>query len=148
MAFMLLWSVNVGVQANCRHRFGRCRQLKMAQYEETRTSALLNTMKAEYVICAAIHYNDWKTYEHQPRNIATGFVIAGRRHHNCIITLAILAQKDWRRDNLEAGMCVTQGFLSSRDRFLTRQEAWVLAVEAKQIEANEKENTMFSEDLY
>ena len=120
----------------------------MAQYEETRTSALINKMKDEYIICAAIHYNDGKTYDHQPRNIDCGIVVSGRRHHNCIITVAILGMKDWRRDSIAAGMKETQGFLTSRDRFLNRQESWNLAVESKQIEANEKENTLFSEDLY
>ena len=38
----------------------------------------------ERILCAAIWYNDGKKHVHQPINIETGFVICGRRHHNCI----------------------------------------------------------------
>lgn len=40
-------------------------------------------MKEPYIICAAVHYNDGNNYPHQPINIGSGIVIAGRRHHNC-----------------------------------------------------------------
>jgi hypothetical protein len=120
----------------------------MAQDEETRTSALLNKTKCEYIICAAIHYDDGIWYEHQPKNISTGIVVAGRRHHNSIMTVHILADMNLEKAKKFRAMKQTQGFLTSRDRFLNRQEAWVLAVEVGQIEADEKENTMFSEDLY
>ena len=105
----------------------------------------LNRIK-EYIICAAIHYDDGKVYDHQPCNIKTGLVVAGRRHHNCIMTVAILTAKNWRK--YAAGMTETQGFLTSRDKFLNRQEAWKLAVDSKQIKTYEKENVLFSEDLY
>jgi len=40
----------------------------------------------EYILCAAIWCNDGKKHVHQPRNVPKGFVIGGRRHHNCFIT--------------------------------------------------------------
>ncbi len=41
----------------------------------------------EKIICAAIHLNDGNIYQYQPKNITSGIVIAGRRHHNCFLTL-------------------------------------------------------------
>jgi hypothetical protein len=116
---------------------------------EERTSKLLNRVKEEYIICAGVHYDDGKVYDHQPKNISTGFVVAGRRHHNCIITLAILSKKDWRKEAIAEGLKTTQGFLTSKDRFLDRKEAWNLALESNQIETDEgKDKPLFSEDLY
>lgn len=42
----------------------------------------------EYILCAAIHYDDEVKYIHQPDNITTGLVFCGRRHHNIINTNA------------------------------------------------------------
>lgn len=41
----------------------------------------------EYILCASIHFDDGKVHEHQPKNIKTGFVVCGRRHHNYYNTL-------------------------------------------------------------
>lgn len=105
-------------------------------------------MKKEYILCAAIHYDDGTKRVHQPKNIGTGIVVAGRRHHNCIITVAELMGKNWKKDHLPLEKNSIQGFITSHNRFLNRQEAWTLAIESGQIEADEKENTLFSEDLY
>ena len=40
----------------------------------------------EYILSAANYYNDEIKHQHQPNNIEIGFVICGRRHHNCIGT--------------------------------------------------------------
>lgn len=112
-------------------------QIKLAHHKGS------EDMKPESLICSAIHYDDGKIYVHQPKNIKTGFVVAGRRHHNCIMTMHILSGKS-SSHFLEH----TQGFITSRDRFLNRQAAYSLAVEAHQIIGDEKENTLFSEDLY
>ena len=39
-----------------------------------------------YIICAAIWFKDGKKYSHQPRNVDSGLVVCGRRHHNCFLT--------------------------------------------------------------
>jgi hypothetical protein len=99
--------------------------------------------KPEYVICSAIHYDDGKIYVHQPRNIQSGFVVAGRRHHNCIITMHELSGKsDSDFEN------TTQGFLTSYDMFLNRQQAYELAEFTGQIIGDRRENTLYSENLY
>lgn len=98
--------------------------------------------KPEYVLCAAIHYDDGKTHEHQPRNILSGFVIAGRRHHNCIVSLHLLSGKrncDYKN---------IQGFLTSKDRFLNRTESYRLAVESGQIKDDSEIKSLHSEDVW
>ena len=42
--------------------------------------------KQEYILCAAVHYNDLGMYARQPKNIETGYVICGCRHDNCILS--------------------------------------------------------------
>ena len=39
-----------------------------------------------YIICAAIWFKDGNKYSHQPRNVDSGLVVCGRRHHNCFLT--------------------------------------------------------------
>jgi len=101
--------------------------------------ALTNHEKPEYVICAAIWFNDKKEHLHQPRNIKEGFVICGRRHHNCFITKSLSEYSEIKGDSV-------QGFLTSKDIFLDRRQAAELAFKMGQIK---RETTcLFSEDLY
>lgn len=95
----------------------------------------------ERIICSAIHFDDGVEHVNQPKNIATGYVICGRRHHNCFATAAIFdKERNYLKHEKE------QGFLTSEDRFLTREEAHQLFV------ANggtpEYNDRLFSEDLY
>jgi len=106
-----------------------------------------NYKKPEYVICSAIHFKDGKKYEHQPNNINSGFVVCGRRHHNCYITTYILNGNESISNRMnEANGKAIQGFLTSKDRFIDRKEAAILATERNQIE--KYTNCLFSEDLY
>lgn len=101
--------------------------------------------RKEYVICAAVHFLSEKVYEHQPKNITNGYVICGRRHHNCYFTkFALLGLTDEK-------LRTVQGFLTSRDRFIDRMEGMKLALEVGQIdydEPNKVKSGLFSEDLY
>lgn len=96
----------------------------------------------EYILCAAIHYDDGKEYVHQPRNITSGIVACGWRHHNCFTILFELEKSDDKFTKTN----VTQGFLTNKGNFVTRKEGAKIAFKAGQIER--KQNTMFSEDLY
>jgi hypothetical protein len=102
----------------------------------------------EYILCAAIWFNDGKEYVHQPKNIKTGFVVCGRRHHNCFAIYAAMKSlrgtKDADIDNFPKA--AEQGFLTSTDRFVDREEAAEIAWRQKQIERRPKR--LFSEDLY
>ena len=98
-------------------------------------------MGKSYIICAAIHFDDNKKHIHQPKNIKTGFVIAGRRHHNCFSTFAILSGDITKHNQYKK----TQGFITNDDRFVNREDASIIAVSAGQ---TKKTDILFSEDLY
>lgn len=108
----------------------------------------MENLKQEYILCAAIHFDDGNTYVHQPRNIETGFVVCGRRHHNCFASFSAMRSvrgtTDSDIDNYPRNS--EQGFLTSLDRFVGRKEAAVIAFNTGQI--TEKRNILFSEDLY
>ena len=93
----------------------------------------------QYILCSAIWYNDGKSYSHQPSNIESGYVIAGRRHHNCIITNYILFNRKTETDNIT-------GFLTNDNKFVHRWEAAEIAYKAKQIK--NRVTILMSEDLY
>lgn len=104
-------------------------------------SEILNRKGPERIICAAIHFDDGvPEHPHQPKGIETGYVVAGRRHHNCFSIHAILTAK--KKFNGK----ITQGFITSHDRFVDRSEAGTIAYTALQTE--EITNCLFSEDLY
>lgn len=101
--------------------------------------------KKEYIVCAAIHYNDNIIgYTHQPVNIERGFVITGLRHCNCIQIQKMLRMQNSHSKN-------TQGFLTSRNRFVDREEAYKIATEQGQIDPtihNLLGDKLDSSDLY
>ena len=97
--------------------------------------------KKEYILCSAIHNDDGKVHVHQPRNVTSGFVVCGRRHHNCFTTLALIGIKP-NKDQV-------QGFLTSRDQFVTREEGSVIAKKSGHIQKTQlKHDELISEDLY
>lgn len=97
--------------------------------------------KPEYIICAAVWFMDGNKHVHQPNNIESGFVICGRRHHNCFYIASKLIE-----GYSEVKKTLVQGFLTSKDRFVDRKEAGKIAFDSKQL--SELTNCLFSEDLY
>lgn len=103
----------------------------------------------EFILCAAILYDDGKEHPHQPKNIESGIVICGRRHHNCYATLSSLL------GNIDGKLLVGregQGFVTSRDRYVDRFEAFKIAKLNNQIYHHcfddDEEGILTSEDLY
>jgi len=104
----------------------------------------------ERILCAAIWYNDNTHYIHQPKNIETGYVVCGWRHHNCFTILHLTADPDYPiiKKNIK------QGFLTSEDKFVSRKQAFCIAYTAGQIISKPVKETdvgitdLFSEDLY
>lgn len=96
----------------------------------------------EYILCAAVHFDDGFKYEHMPTNITSGFVICGRRHHNCFATVAAINNVPLSKDVYKS----VQGFMTNTDRFVNREEAAKIAYNAKQI--SEERDMLFSEHLY
>lgn len=102
----------------------------------------------EYILCAAIWFDDGLKHAHQPRNISTGYVICGRRHHNVYISHAIIRKGEIVPDKLiDVPKCPNEeGFMTNFDRFLDRNEAAQTAFEAGQ--TKERHKILFSEHLY
>lgn len=104
-------------------------------------------MTKEKILCAAIYVNDGKEHIHQPKNITTGFVVAGRRHHNCYYTLSLMGEGVSKLMVGREG----QGFITSANRYVDRKEAFVIAKEAEQCLQPDLINEnigLTSEDLY
>ncbi|WP_428663467.1 hypothetical protein [Runella sp.] len=102
----------------------------------------------EYILCAAIHYEDGKQYPHQPENISSGLIICGRRHDNCYMTLsALLGNNDGK---LNVGRD-KQGFITNLNRYVDRKEGYQIAKKAGQLLHNLHDQSnpiLISEDLY
>lgn len=115
-------------------------------------------MQKEFIICAAIWVNDGMVHEQQPSNVDIGFVICGRRHHNCYQTIKDLvgdyneyykslnmSDDDYRKH---------QGFITSLDRYVGRKEGWMIAKNNNQIlfgltaSENGDDSILISENLY
>jgi len=97
----------------------------------------------EYILCAAVWLQNKKQYELQPKNIESGIVVCGRRHHNCFITLLQFLPKRTKYDK------IIQGFITNKDRFVNRDEAEDIARKAGQIAKPILEHKgLLSEDLY
>ena len=110
------------------------------------------TLPFEFIICAAIWFNDGNKYNHQPKNVEYGFVVLGRRHHNCFSSVQSIGKALGYDKTLivKKGIVLEekekQGFITNKDRFVDRIEAAQIAYEAKQIDKPLKR--LFSEDLY
>ena len=92
------------------------------------------------ILCSAIYINDNLKHIHQPKNISIGYVICGRRHHNCIASFSIMTQESiMEKEHI-------QGFLTDDDRFVSRNEAAEIAFKSGQIK--EEISVLTSEDLY
>jgi len=101
----------------------------------------------EYILCSAIWFNDNKNHEHQPKNVSNGFIVCGRRHHNCFITAFILNDEKKIISKMnKANRKIIQGFLTNLDRFVDRKEAGKIAFKANQI--SKTTDCLMSEDLY
>lgn len=103
-------------------------------------------MKRPYIICAAIWFKDGEIHGHQPKNIPSGIVVCGRRHHNCYLTAFTLNDGKKVSGLDESNAKEVQGFLTSDDIFVDRKEAGLIAFNAGQIK--EITNCLLSEDLY
>ena len=98
-------------------------------------------MNNEFILCAAIWINDGLKHDAQPKNIESGFVICGRRHHNCYQKIKSLTSKSpsERIGTLIQSMTEEeqrrhQGFITSLDRYVDRREGWDIAKANNQIQ--------------
>jgi hypothetical protein len=103
--------------------------------------------KVEYIICAAVWYKKLpmkgETVDSLPKNCFQGIVFCGYRHSDCISTMTAVTGK---RSVTHMVGDFTQGFLTSKNNFVTRKEASVLAFQAQQIST--QKSVLYSEDLW
>jgi len=96
----------------------------------------------EYILCAALWFDDHQPHVARPSNITYGVVFCGHRHVN------VYAQLPWntaKRKELNINE-IEQGFLTSHNRFVTRCEAAKIALTSGQIPCECK--SLCSEDIY
>lgn len=98
----------------------------------------------ERILCAAIWVDDGEFHIHQPTK--SGFVVCGYRHANIISSLHVLAPLQ----NAAMRRMSTQGFLTSKGRFVDRVEALEIAKAAGQLlrGTGGPGGQLYSEDLY
>ncbi len=93
--------------------------------------------------CAAIWVQDDKKRPYQPTNIPSGTVFCGLRHPSILSQLAAYGIAHKNRS--------VQGFLTSKNRFLTREEASELVKSNNQemvVDRSAIREQLYSEDLY
>lgn len=110
--------------------------------DKERLEKHLSNGKIEYVMCAANYYNDGKDHMFQPYNIDKGFIVCGWRHSCCGMTYLALNKEAKCWDNCE------QGFLTTKNRFLNREDALKLVKETGQLKGNIMGGVLTSEDLW
>ena len=108
--------------------------------DKKRLEAHMNDGKTEYVMCAAIHVDDGESYSYQPYNIDTGIVLCGWRPPGIFQQAALLKMPDSSK--------AIQGFLTTKNRFLTRKEAYALVKETGQLKQPLIGGMLTSEDLW
>ncbi len=110
--------------------------------DKERLEAHLNNGKTEYVMCAANWIDDGLDYDFKPFNIDKGLVFCGWRHPQCF------ENSKKSHPFSEYGKLTTQGFLTTKNRFLTRSEALELVKENGQLEGDIIGGVLTSEDLW
>ena len=99
------------------------------------------------ILCSAVYVDDGEKYEHQPINIKTGFVVCGRRHHNCFMSLQLIFKDLKSMIPYKKEGKVIQGFLTTDNRFLNRKESLKVAKSANQVTGTISK-VLTSEDLW
>lgn len=106
----------------------------------------LTPITSEIIICAAIWYKDVNIAKLNPINIEKGVVLCGHRHPHCIYQMkALTGMRTVSRGENAVG-AHEQGFLTNKNRFVSREEAAIIAYIAGQID--KRKQTLYSEDIY
>lgn len=107
-------------------------------------------MEEETILCAAIWYKDFKPLKNVeqllPKNLDKGIVITGYRHGQCIWLMYSLTGLRSVTNAEDATGESEQGFLTSKNRFVDRKEAAIIAMQNGQVK--EQIIYLYSENLY
>ena len=104
-------------------------------------------MKTVTILCAAIWFDDGKVHAHQPKNVASGLVLCGWRHGCIFAQIGGLVGERQQLGIYEK----EQGFLTSDNRFVGRNEAAKIAQESYQVKWDDVDwdtVQLYSEDIY
>lgn len=106
---------------------------------------------SERILCAAIWYREvplkMEITGVLPKNVDRGIVITGHRHGQCIWTMCCLTGLRTGAKADDATGDHEQGFLTSTNRFVNREEAAIIHMNnGGHLSYSTKE--LFSEDLY
>lgn len=102
----------------------------------------------EYILCSAIWYKEIPLKvlgipNQNPINVDKGAVFCGHRHPHCMWTMYAVTGIKSKQN--EIGEYI-QGFLTSKNRFVNREEGGRIAFSAGQ--TKELKTTLYSEDLW
>lgn len=110
------------------------------EFAKDKSNAIATMSPEIEICCSAIYFDDKIKHANQPLNIETGFVVTGLRHNNCFGTLSAIGtvkHKDFP---------YIQGFIDSRNYFVNRNEAGIIAFTAGQ--TDKLIERLHSEDLW
>jgi len=110
--------------------------------DKERLEVHLNNGEIEYVVCAANWIDDGIDYLYKPYNINKGIVYSGNRHPS------IFEQTNRIYPFEKYGELTVQGFLTTKNRFLTREEALELVKSNGQLKNKLLGSELTSEDLW
>jgi len=110
--------------------------------DKERLDAHMANGDVEYVMCAANWIDDGVDYKFKPYNINKGIVYGGIRHPS------IFEQTNKIYPFDEYGTLTEQGFLTTKNRFLTRKEALELVKSNGQLKKDLIGSVLTSEDLW
>lgn len=107
----------------------------------------------EYILCSAVWFDNFPLEDEavlrirgfSPYNVDRGIVFCGWRHANCIYqAVAITGKSSHKLGEVE------QGFLTSKNRFVGREEALEIALRENQVIdlSDVRGDRLFSENLY
>jgi len=105
----------------------------------------------ESIICSAIHYHNIPTMKDAIKNGSNvkGMVICGFRHAHCIRTMFDSMGLRTVVIGENATGSFTQGFLTNKNRFVDRGEAYQVAMQNGQIsDIRPHQQILYSEDLW
>ena len=110
--------------------------------DKERLEAHLANGETEWVMCAANWVDDGIDYTFKPFNIDKGLVFCGHRHPQCFELMnGLYPHELW-------GGKIIQGFLTTKNRFLTRADALELVKETGQLKGDIIGGVLTSEDLW
>lgn len=143
------------MEKNLREKISKYHFSMGTELSELELDEIVKKSENEYILCAAVWYKDLPLIKPEileprgfrPYNVDRGVVMSGWRHMNCIYQMCAIT--GLRDIPAQVGESI-QGFLTNKNRFVDREEGWIIAESAGQINDRPrgKSKTLYSEDLY